>query len=180
MIPVARMFSIGHSNRTIESFLDILETSSVQLVADIRSNPTSSRFPHFERYSLSSCLSSQGISYRWFRSLGGRVPDSSERHIHTALPSSLRDYAVRMNHVDFHEAVQELLGVASSAITVLLCAEYDYHDCHRWLLSDKLTILGARITHLLDNETAVDHQLHSDLEYVNGHISYPSHQLSLL
>ena len=99
---------------------------------------------------------------------------------HRALPETLRPYANQMNQADFDESVQELYGMASSAVTVMLCAEQDYRRCHRALLSDKLLLMGARVTHIIDENHVAEHALHPDLELIDGEIRYTPHQLSLL
>jgi uncharacterized protein (DUF488 family) len=117
-----RIFTLGHSNHSLDEFLRILESSSIILVADVRSNPASVRFPHFERNALSKELTKRGIFYRWFRGLGGRAPESPFEYEHTALDSpELRRYAALMNTEDFNRGVKEprcyaLRGI-SSAVT---------------------------------------------------------------
>ena len=175
-----RIFSIGHSNRSIESFLSLLFRSSIRVVADIRSNPSSSRYPHFERHFLSSRLSEFNISYRWFRSLGGRVEKNISSLRHDALPEFLRPYAERMRENDFVRVVDELIGLASSVTTVLLCSEKEVIRCHRWLLSDLLLFKGASVIHIIDEEKTVEHSLHPDFEMDKDGVYYPSHQLSLI
>jgi uncharacterized protein (DUF488 family) len=141
-----RVFTVGHSDLTLERFLLILEKSSVRLVADVRSNPASTRFPWFERNALASELEGRGLFYRWFRSLGGRRPRIPGEERHTALAEEgLRRYAAGMNTAAFHRACEELLGLAASTVAAVLCAERDFRRCHRWLLADKLVLMGDRL-----------------------------------
>lgn len=177
-----RIFTLGHSNRTMDEFLAILELSSIKLVADIRSNPASARFPWFERNALASEIEKRGLSYRWFRELGGRQPPSLEETEHTGLDTDigLCRYAAAMNTPVFNAAVGELLGQASSAITATICSEQNYRDCHRWLLADKLQILGARVVHILGMNEAEEHTLNHDLVQVGGRLMYKKRQLDLI
>jgi uncharacterized protein (DUF488 family) len=176
-----RLFTIGHSDLTIEQFLTVLERSSIRLVADVRSNPASARFPHFERAALSAELGKRGLAYRWFRELGGRQPPSRHEVEHTALADpDFRRYAAHMNKGKFQDAAQELLGLAASAITAVMCAERDFQQCHRQFLSDKLMVMGARVVHILDGETAVEHTLHPDLVIEENKLIYKKKQLELL
>ena len=138
-----RIFTIGHSDRSIEGLIELLEESSVKVVADVRSNPASGRFPHFERAQLAASLDDAGIAYRWFRSLGGRRDLSPDDAIHSALTADLAAYATYMNTVPFQEAISELVGVGASAVTAILCAEKDPKFCHRNLLADKLHTMGV-------------------------------------
>ena len=176
-----RIFTIGHSDRTLEQFLNILALSSIRLVADIRSNPASSRFPHFERNALSGELEKRGLVYRWFRDLGGRRSSIAGEDEHNALKKQeYRTYAAHMNRPEFHEVTLDLLGVAASTVAVVMCAERDYRECHRQLLSDKLVVMGARVVHILDENTAVEHVPHPDLVVVDDRLVYRKKQLELL
>ncbi len=182
-----RLFSLGHGDLSLERFLSLLSDSSISVVADVRSNPASVRFPWFERAALARELESRGLSYRWFRELGGRRsrdPDESE---HPALGLGWqRTYAAAMNRPEFHRACADLIGLSASAFLVLLCAERNPERCHRVLLADKLTVMGARVVHILDAHEAVDHSLHPDLQVCpgrddpNSRLVYSGRQLTIL
>ena len=45
------VFTIGHSNLSVEEFLSRLQRHSIQAVADVRSSPYSQRNPQFNRES---------------------------------------------------------------------------------------------------------------------------------
>jgi uncharacterized protein (DUF488 family) len=159
----------------------ILEKSSVRLVADVRSNPASARFPWFERNALATELEQRGLFYRWFRALGGRRPPTPGEDRHTALADpALRRYAAAMSTGEFGEACEELLGLAASTVAVVLCAERDHRSCHRHLLADKLQVLGARVVHILGVDEAEEHELHPDLEIERGQLIYSGRQLPLI
>ena len=175
-----RIFTVGHSDRTLEGLIQLLEYSSVKMVVDVRSNPASTRFPHFERMRLASCLDEIGIVYRWFRALGGHQKASPADEIHTALPESMRAYATAMNNAVFRQWVEELVGLSSSTVTAVLCAEKDPRQCHRFLLSDLLTHLGSRVVHIVDRDTAFEHERHPDFSVVEGRLLYLQKQLPLL
>jgi uncharacterized protein (DUF488 family) len=165
----------------LERFLLILEKSSVRLVADIRANPASTRFPWFERNALASELEQRGLFYRWFRSLGGRRPATPDDAVHTALTDpALRSYAAAMNSEAFGKSCDELLGLAASTVAVVLCAERDFRACHRQLLADKLQLMGARVVHIHGVEDAEEHHLHTDLEVFDGKMIYRARQLDLI
>ena len=175
-----RIFTIGHSDRSIEGLMELLEESSVKMVVDVRSNPASGRFPHFERAQLASSLDAYGIAYRWFRSLGGRRNGAPEDAMHTALTADMAAYATYMNTALFQEAVSELIGVGASTVTAILCAEKDPRRCHRNFLADKLHTMGVRVVHILDAATAHPHELHPDLAVEENRLIYRSKQLQLL
>jgi uncharacterized protein (DUF488 family) len=161
--------------------MHILERSSIRLVADVRSNPASVRFPHFERSALARELENRGLVYRWFRDLGIRQPRMPGEDEHTAIDDlTLRRYCAAMNTDGFHRIAEDLYGLIASTVTVVLCAERDFKRCHRGLLSDKLSVLGARVTHVLDVATAEDHSRHPDLVVEGNKMVYRRRQLDLL
>jgi uncharacterized protein (DUF488 family) len=175
------LFTLGHSDLSLEGFVEILGRSSVRLVADVRSNPASARFPWFERHALATELERRGLFYRWFRELGGRRPATPGEERHQALPDpGLRRYAAAMNTAVFDKSCAELLGLAASTVAVVLCAERDFRQCHRQLLADKLLLSGARVVHILGADEAVEHELHPDLEVVDGELIYCGRQLELI
>ena len=176
-----RIFTIGHSDRSLDQFLRILEKSSIRLVIDVRSNPASSRFPHFERAALASELEKRGLVYRWFRGLGGQRKTNPLGSRHTALSEEWqRNYAEAMNTDDFKGRVEELFGLAASTVAVILCSERDPIHCHRRFLSDKLSIAGADLVHIIDEQTVTAHDVHPDLVAADGIMLYQRKQLDLI
>ncbi len=74
-----RIWTIGHSTRSIEEFIGLLGANDIKLLADVRFLPGSKRFPHFDRDALADSLGQNSIRYAHFRELGGRRkarPDS--------------------------------------------------------------------------------------------------------
>ena len=72
-----RVLTIGHSNHSMEKFLQLLALHSVQVVADVRSSPYSKYATQFDRESLMEALSAAGFQYVYLGSeLGGRPPSS--------------------------------------------------------------------------------------------------------
>jgi uncharacterized protein (DUF488 family) len=176
-----RVFTVGHGAMDLESFLLLLERSSVKLVADVRTNPAAARLPWFERHALARELEERGAAYRWFRDLGGWRGPSGGEHLHTALRDEAeRRYAAAMNTPLFEARCAEIAGLAASTNAALLCAEVDPAHCHRLLLADKLFLLGVRIVHILGPDDARDHALHPDLVVENGQMIYRERQLSLV
>lgn len=182
-----RLFTLGHGDHSLERFLSILSASSIRVLADVRSNPASPRFPWFERAALASELESRGLSYRWFRELGGRRPHDPDEVRHPALPHEWqRNYAAAMNRPDFHFACADLIGLSASAQVAVMCAEKKSANCHRFLLADKLMLMGARVTHILGPDDVIDHVFSPDLEFIpsmddpSSRLLYSGRQLTIL
>ncbi len=177
-----RLFTIGHGNLPLDVFLARLERSSVRVLADVRSNPASARFPWFTRAALAAELEGRGLSYRWFRSLGGRRPPTPGEDLHRALPLEWqRRYAAAISSEELSSPCESLLGLAASSVVAVLCAELDPRRCHRYLLADRLVAMGARVIHILDGAEPEEHQLGDEVTVEpDGRLLYGGKQLELL
>src|SRR5215475_3029226 len=72
------LYTIGHSNRSLEEFLEALKAHGITAIADVRSQPYSRMNPQFDREALSASLKAEGIAYVFLgKELGARSPDSS-------------------------------------------------------------------------------------------------------
>ena len=74
-----RIWTIGHSTRTIDEFISLLKANKINLLADVRTWPASKRYPHFNKDVLAKSLSEQGIRYEHFPELGGKRKSSQTR-----------------------------------------------------------------------------------------------------
>jgi len=104
--------TIGHSTRTLEEFLEILQSFQIEMLADIRSFPGSRKFPHFNKEALEIFLPSNNIQYFHIKKLGGRrkvKPDSKNISWRN---SAFRGYADYMETQTFIEGISQLEGIA--------------------------------------------------------------------
>jgi uncharacterized protein (DUF488 family) len=137
-----RIYSIGHSSRSLDELLDILQAHDISLLVDVRSFPGSRRHPHFSRDVLSEALRDRGIDYTHFgNTLGGRRKISYEEHMLTA---------------DFLSGLQELERLARAVTTVFMCAEKVPWQCHRSHIARALMKRGWQVIHILDESTIWD------------------------
>ncbi|MEO5660129.1 MAG: DUF488 domain-containing protein, partial [Polaromonas sp.] len=87
------VYTIGHSNRTIEDFIGLLWTYEVAKVIDVRTIPRSRLNPQFNLDELPESLAAVGIEYSHMPGLGGlrhANPGSPNTGWHNA---SFRGYA---------------------------------------------------------------------------------------
>src|SRR5581483_1684253 len=87
------IWTIGHSTRPFDEFLQLLTTNDIEALADVRRYPNSRRYPHFNQAALAESLPEHGIEYISFPELGGRRrprPDSQNLNWHN---ESFRGYA---------------------------------------------------------------------------------------
>jgi uncharacterized protein (DUF488 family) len=64
-------FTIGHSNRSLEDFVEQLRGSHVGRIVDIRKIPRSRSNPQFNKDTLAEALAAFDISYEHVTALGG-------------------------------------------------------------------------------------------------------------
>src|SRR5260370_27685329 len=67
-------WTIGHSTRSGEDFITLLQCSQIEALVDVRRFPGSRRYPQFGQAQLSSALGKSGIEYFHLPDLGGRRP----------------------------------------------------------------------------------------------------------
>ncbi|NPB09131.1 MAG: DUF488 domain-containing protein, partial [Thermodesulfobacteria bacterium] len=78
------IYTLGTSQRSLEEFLEILAFYRIEQVADVRSFPSSRRYPHFCREELAQALAAAGIRYLWLgKELGGFRKEGYEAYTRT-------------------------------------------------------------------------------------------------
>jgi uncharacterized protein (DUF488 family) len=170
---LSRIWTIGHSTRTIDSFISLLEENGSKLLADVRLLPGSKRYPQFNRDALAESLRARGIRYEHFPELGGRrKPNTDSRNTAWRNPS-FRGYADYMETEEFHKVVERLLAFTREAgPTAMMCTEAVWWRCHRSLISDYLKASSVDVMHILDANKAEPHPFTSAARIVNGKLSY--------
>ena len=173
-----RIFTVGHSNLSFERFASLLNEHKIALVADIRRFPSSRKFLHFNRSTLSELLAAGDIDYLWLEALGGhRDTEKDSKSVNAGLKSvGFRNYADYMATDEFRRAVQQLLSAAAQSRTAVMCAEKLYWKCHRRLLSDYLVSRGIEVIHIIESGGSSSHQLSSYAVVTESGVIYPSQE----
>lgn len=167
------IYSVGHSNRSLEAFLEILRGHGVAAVADVRAYPASRRWPHFGREALAASLAVAGIGYEWLPALGGRRQGRGEASPHTAWTvEAFRHYADYAETPEFAAGLAHLVALAAAAPSAFLCAEALWWQCHRRLIADQLVLAGHRVLHIETPTRAVEHRLPSFARIERGRLVY--------
>ena len=167
------LYTIGHSNRPLEEFLGLVDAHAVRGIADVRSFPTSRRWPHFSRDTLAAALQAHGVKYVWIPGLGGRRSTLRVDSPHTAWTvKAFRNYADYMDTAEFAKGLNELLAAAHQGPTAFMCAEALYWQCHRRLIADQLVVLGHRVLHIQSRERTAEHRLPDFARVVDGRLIY--------
>lgn len=167
-----KIWTVGHSTRSSEEFVQILLAHGIEVLVDVRTFPMSRRYPHFNRETLAATLKERGIEYRHKANLGGRRKPRPDSHNSAWRNEQFRGYADHMETDDFKNGVQELLELASSKRVAVMCAEAVWWRCHRSLIADYLKAEGHEVVHILDEKKTEEHPFTSAARIVDGRLSY--------
>ena len=166
------VWTIGHSTRSIEQFVELLSGQGIELLADVRSYPGSRKYPHFNAAPLADALREANIEYAPFRELGGRrkaKPDSPHtvwRH------AAFRGYADYMDTPEFRAGLDRLIETARRKHTAICCSEAVWWRCHRSMIADALKTEGAQVLHIMDGGKLTEHPYTSAAQVVEGRLLY--------
>ncbi len=167
------LFTVGHGDRQIQSFIDMLRAADVRILVDVRRYPGSRRHPQFGRDALSAALQDAGIEYRWAgETLGGRRTVRPDSPHHALRNEGFRAYADHMDTRAFQVALEELLAEAGSAFVAIMCAERHPSNCHRSLISDAVVARGGKVVHLLEPGRSCAATLHPCARVEGNRIRY--------
>ncbi len=168
-----RIFTIGHSTRSIEAFVQLLQAHGVQQLIDIRSVPRSRTNPQFNRDVLPESLQHAGIAYLHMPALGGlrhARPDSPNTAWQNA---SFRGYADYMQTPEFAAAIDQLIELGEPKQTAIMCAEAVPWRCHRSLVGDALAARGIPVEDIMSATRRQPHKLTPFARVEGTRVWYP-------
>lgn len=167
------IYTIGHSNRSEDEFLELLTEHGVRRVLDIRTIPKSLANPQFGGEALRAFLERNGIGYSLIPRLGGlrKVrPDSPNGAWRN---KSFQGYADYMQTEDFREGLEEAISLARKEPCALMCAEAVPWRCHRSLVADAMLVRGIRVKDIMGSGPARPRKL-TPWAHVDGlRVTYP-------
>ncbi len=145
MLEAGRIWSIGHSNHEMPTFIGLLHGAHIEVVADLRSQPYSRFKPHFNARPLQTSLRDSGINYVFLgEELGGRPP---EPEFYDADGHVLYGEVAKSER--FLTGLQRLLEGSEKYRVAMLCSEEDPLHCHRRLLVARmLTERAVQVEHI--------------------------------
>jgi uncharacterized protein (DUF488 family) len=167
-----KLWTIGHSTRSIAQFIDALNSFEIEVLADVRSFPGSRRYPHFSKEHLQPSLADAGIEYQHFPELGGRRRTRPDSHNLAWRNESFRGYADYMETEEFRTGIARLLEVARARRTTIMCAEAVWWRCHRSLIADYLRSKDIEVAHIMSAAKSEPHRFTSPARIVEGELSY--------
>jgi uncharacterized protein (DUF488 family) len=167
------VFTIGHSTRSTEDFIELIKNHWITRVVDVRTIPRSWHNPQFNKNILPDALEKVGISYQHIAGLGGL------RHARKDSPNlgwrnaSFRGFADYMQTPEFTDNLEALIKLSQKEIIVLMCAETVPWRCHRSLIADALLIRGISVEHIMSATSLKPHTLTPWAKVQGNVITYP-------
>lgn len=148
------IYTIGHSDHTIERFISLLKQHGITAIADVRSAPYSRYHPQFNKDALAAALEKKGIAYVFLgKELGARPDDP------VCYESGRVDFSRVAARGEFKSGLERVLTGSKKYRIALMCAEKEPLDCHRTILvCHHLKLQGVSIKHILYDGTLEDHR----------------------
>src|SRR5215475_11962835 len=113
-------YTIGHGTRSIDEFVNLLESVEVTLLTDVRTVPRSRTNPQYNLDALPRSLARFGIAYQHVAALGG-----------------------------FREGLAHLRELGRRQRCAIMCAETVWWRCHRRIITDYLLAADETVFHIL-------------------------------
>jgi uncharacterized protein (DUF488 family) len=145
-------FTIGHSNRSLEDFAELLGSAEIEIVADIRKFPRSRANPQFNMETLGASLATLEITYEPMDALGGRrgVAKSVSPEVNGLWTNlSFHNYADYALSAEFSAGLQHLLARGREQRCTIMCSEAVWWRCHRRIVADYLIASGEDVFHIM-------------------------------
>jgi len=148
------IYTIGHSNHEITSFMDLLRQHGITALGDVRSNPYSRYVPQYSREPLKTALAAAGIAYVFLgKELGARSENSA------CYKQGRVQYERLAKEPIFLEGIGRIIQGVNRYRIALMCAEKEPIECHRALLvARKLYETGIPVNHILADGSLEAHE----------------------
>ena len=168
----SQIWTVGHSSRTWDEFLALLESQAIRFVVDVRRFAGSRKHPQFGQERLEESLEEAGIGYLKVEELGGRRKPNSESTNTIWRNPSFRAYADYMATPEYQVGRERLLKEASERRTAILCSEAVWWRCHRSMIADDLKVSGVQVLHIMAATKTVEHPFTSAASVHEGQLVY--------
>lgn len=138
------VYTIGHSNRSLQEFLNLLKTCGIDTVVDVRRFPGSRRVPWTLRENLEKTLPENGIKYVWLPELGGLRKGGYRKHMETE---------------EYRRGLEKLLKIIDEGENItLMCKEKLWLKCHRRFIADSLVERSIKVVHIVEAGKLREHR----------------------
>lgn len=171
------LFTIGHSTREINEFIELLKSHAITQLVDIRTIPKSGHNPQYGQDQLEKSLEKHGIKYVYLKELGGLRPAIKNSTNDAWYNKSFRNYADYMQSDEFEQGLNALIELSQKATTAIMCAEVVPWRCHRSLVSDALLARDIPVEEIIGSGNMRPHTM-TPFAVVDGiKIHYPQSAL---
>jgi uncharacterized protein (DUF488 family) len=149
------IWTVGHSRHEMSALVDLLRQHRIEVVADVRSHPSSRHNPQFNRNALRSGLLAAQIEYVFLgQELGGRP---SEPEFYDATGHVLYGEVAKSER--FAAGLERLLTGAATYRVAILCSEENPENCHRRLLVGRvLADRGITVLHIRGDGSVISEE----------------------
>ena len=166
------LYTSGHSTRTIEEFIALLQSFKIKVLADIRRLPGSRKYPQFDQDALKQSLEENGITYIYLEELGGRRPAQKDSKNTVWRNKSFQGYADYMDTESFANGAAELAKYALQKPTAIMCSEAVWWRCHRSMVSDYFKAKGWEVLHIMALGKATEHPYTAPAKVIGEKVFY--------
>lgn len=166
-------FTIGHSTRSIEDFIALLDSAGIKVLADVRTIPRSRTNPQFNADVLPQAIAP--IAYRPIPALGGlrgRYRGNEPSPNTFWENESFRNYADYAATPAFREGLEQLKTLGHEHVCAFMCAEAVWWRCHRRIIADYLLAEGEEVFHIMGPGRIEPAKLTPAAQMVDGALVY--------
>lgn len=162
------VYTLSHSNLSIDEFLNILNSYNINLIIDVRSMPGSNKFPHFNKENLEKL-----INYKHLPSLEGRRQNKYKDINNFWENKSFRNYANYAHFSDdFSLGIKEIINLSKKYNIGIMCSEALWWRCHRRIITDYLIINDITVYHIFNKSKKIKASLNNNAFIFNDKIIY--------
>jgi uncharacterized protein (DUF488 family) len=178
-----QFFTIGHSTRSIDEFLALLNPHNIKLVVDVRTIPRSRTNPQYNSKELTEALSAFQIGYQHIPSLGGlrgRARILPKERNAFWKNQSFHNYADYATSNEFRSGLATLRELGHETTSAIMCAELLWWRCHRRIIADYLIASADTVFHILGSGSVKQARLTEGAQVQpDGTVTYPSYNREL-
>ncbi|MBT2338433.1 MULTISPECIES: DUF488 domain-containing protein [Pseudomonas] len=173
----SRVYTIGHSTRTFDEFVDIVKGFGVETVVDVRTVPRSRTNPQYNLDTFPGQLAQVGIRHEQIEQLGGlrkksrTVPEDVNGFWDNRSFHNYADYALSDA---FETGLIRLMELSKSQCCAIMCAEAVWWRCHRRIVTDYLLLRGIEVIHIMDREKSNKAVMNPAAKVSGTQLTYPA------
>lgn len=150
------IYSIGHGNKKIESFIAELKSFDIEYLLDIRSKPFSKWNPQFNQGTLELELKKHGIQYVFVGDTLGGLPEDRSCYDYNGKVV----YDIIKEKDFFKQGLGRLTTANEKKIHLaIMCSESKPEECHRSkLIGQELLKKEISLKHIVSNKVTKSQQ----------------------